>query len=79
MWSVTAYDWNATSSQQIVDKVTRQVDGRSRQQGEIVLLHDGGHLEFGIDRHCTVEGTRTLLQRYSPTKKFVSVTELAGT
>jgi peptidoglycan/xylan/chitin deacetylase (PgdA/CDA1 family) len=78
MWSVTAYDWNAQSSQQVVNKVIKQVEGRSRPQGEIVLLHDGGHLAFGADRHCTVEATRALLERYSSTKKFVSVVGLAG-
>ncbi len=78
MWSVTAYDWNAQSSQQIVKKVTKQVEGRSSPQGEIVLLHDGGHLNFGTDRQCTIEATRALLERYSSTKKFVSIAELAG-
>ncbi|MGE5323824.1 MAG: polysaccharide deacetylase family protein, partial [Actinomycetota bacterium] len=76
MWSVTGYDWNAKSSEGIVRKVVRQIDGRSRKQSEIVLLHDGGHIEFGADRHCTVEATRVLLEKYSPTKKFVSITEL---
>jgi peptidoglycan/xylan/chitin deacetylase (PgdA/CDA1 family) len=78
MWSITGYDWNAESSQQIVEKVTKQFEARSRPQGEIVLLHDGGHLEFGTDRHFTIEATRALLERYGSTKKFVSVANLAG-
>ena len=77
MWSVSSYDWNATSSQQIVEKITRQVEGRSRRQSEIILLHDGGHVEFGTDRRYTIEATRMLLERYSRTKKFVSIAELA--
>lgn len=77
MWSVTGFDWSATSSQQIVKKVIGQVDGRSRKQSEIVLLHDGSHRAFGTDRHFTVEATRALLDRYSALgKKFVSVAEL---
>ena len=76
MWSVTGYDWSAKSSHDIVDKVVRQVDGRSRKQGEIILLHDGGHLQFGADRHCTIEATRVLLERYSAAKKFVSIADL---
>jgi peptidoglycan/xylan/chitin deacetylase (PgdA/CDA1 family) len=76
MWSVTGYDWNAGSGQSIMNKVVKQVEGRSRKQGEVVLLHDGGHLAFGADRHFTIEATRMLLRKYSGAKKFVSIPEL---
>jgi peptidoglycan/xylan/chitin deacetylase (PgdA/CDA1 family) len=76
MWSVTGYDWSAKSAAEIVRKVSGQVDSRRKAQGEIVLLHDGGHLAFGTDRGYTVEATRVLLQRYSA-RKFVSATQLA--
>jgi peptidoglycan/xylan/chitin deacetylase (PgdA/CDA1 family) len=49
MWSVTGYDWSARSADEIVEKVSRQVDSRPKAQGEIVLLHDGGHVAFGTD------------------------------
>jgi hypothetical protein len=73
---VTGYDWSARSAEEIVEKVGRQVDSRHKPQGEIVLLHDGGHLAFGTDRRFTVEATRKLLERYSA-KKFVSVSGLS--
>jgi peptidoglycan-N-acetylglucosamine deacetylase len=77
MWSVTGYDWNAKSAEDIVGKVTGQVDSRRRRQGEIVLLHDGSHLGFGTDRSRTVEATRILLEKYSAQgKRFVSIPEL---
>lgn len=77
MWSVTSYDWSAKSSEAIVQKVVSQVDSRRRRQGEIVLLHDGGHLGFGTDRSYTVAATRVLLEKYSAEgKKFVSVLEM---
>src|SRR5215472_9432932 len=80
MWSVTSYDWSAKSSQAIVQKVVSRVDSRRRSRGEIVLLHDGGHLGFGADRSHTVAATRVLLEKYSAEgKKFVSVQELTGT
>jgi len=75
MWSVTGYDWSAKSAAEILGKVNRQVDSRQKAQGEIVLLHDGGHLAFGTDRSYTVEATRMLLQRYSA-KKFVTASHL---
>jgi peptidoglycan/xylan/chitin deacetylase (PgdA/CDA1 family) len=77
MWSVTAYDWSAKSPASIVEKVAHQVDSQRRSCGEVVLLHDGGHLAFGTDRSHTVEATRMLLERYSG-KKFVSISQLAA-
>lgn len=76
MWSVSGSDWKAKSADEIVATVVRQVQFRTRRQSEIVLLHDGAHESFGMDRHFTVEATRALLERYSPSKKFVSISEL---
>jgi peptidoglycan-N-acetylglucosamine deacetylase len=76
MWSVTGFDWNAKSADQIVTTVVRQIEGRKRSQSEIVLLHDGSHRGFGTDRRFTVEATRALLNRYSASKKFVTIAEL---
>jgi len=76
MWSVTGYDWSAESSRAIINKVVKQVEGRSRKRGEIILLHDGSHLSFGADRHFTIEATRILLKKYSDEKRFVSISEL---
>jgi len=72
MWSVTGYDWSATSSRQIVDKVTRQVRG-----GDVILLHDGGHLRMGTDRSLTVQATDELIRRYKEDGfEFVTVSEM---
>lgn len=77
MWSVTAYDWNAKSSDAVFGHVLRQVSSRKRPRGEIILLHDGGHLAFAADRAHTVEAVRRMLEKYSAeNRKFVSVPEL---
>jgi peptidoglycan/xylan/chitin deacetylase (PgdA/CDA1 family) len=75
MWSVSGHDWSAKSAAAIAEKVTRLVDARRKTQGEIVLLHDGGHLAFGADRGFTVEAARMLLERYTA-KRFVTVSAL---
>jgi peptidoglycan/xylan/chitin deacetylase (PgdA/CDA1 family) len=75
MWSVTAYDWSAKSAEAIVGKVTQQVDSRRKPQSEVVLLHDGGHQAFGMDRSFTIEATRLLLERYDK-KQFVTISGL---
>ena len=73
MWSITGYDWNAQSPESILNKVTPSLKSN---RGEIVLLHDGGHLAFGADRVHTVEATLRLLER-NPGRRFVSVSELS--
>lgn len=72
MWNVTGYDWNATTAEQIERNVTRQVRG-----GSVILLHDGGHREFGADRSYTVTATDRLISRYkSEGYEFVTIPEM---
>jgi peptidoglycan/xylan/chitin deacetylase (PgdA/CDA1 family) len=59
LWRATGWDWSATSSDQIVRKLVRQVRG-----GEVILLHDGGHQRMGTDRSHTVAATDEFLRRY---------------
>ena len=72
MWNVTGYDWNAPSAEHIERKVTSQVRG-----GDVVLLHDGGHREFGADRSYTLTATDRLISRYkSEGYEFVTIPEM---
>jgi peptidoglycan/xylan/chitin deacetylase (PgdA/CDA1 family) len=59
MWSVTGYDWRAKSPNEVEYKVSKQIRG-----GDVILLHDGGHRNFGTDRSYTVQATDRLLARY---------------
>ena len=72
MWNVTGYDWNAPSAGHIERKVTSQVRG-----GDVILLHDGGHRDFGADRSFTVTATDRLISRYKAEgHEFVTVPEM---
>lgn len=72
MWNVTGYDWTPPSANYIEHKVARRIRG-----GDVVLLHDGGHLRFGEDRSNTVKAVQSLLLRFdSEGRKCVSVPEL---
>jgi peptidoglycan-N-acetylglucosamine deacetylase len=59
MWNITGYDWSAPPATVIEQKVSRRIGG-----GNVILLHDGGHLEMGADRSQTVIATDHLLTRY---------------
>ncbi|HWY19674.1 MAG TPA: polysaccharide deacetylase family protein [Candidatus Acidoferrum sp.] len=59
MWNVTGYDWNAPPAEVIERKVAKQIRG-----GDVVLLHDGGHKQMGVDRSQTVIATDRLIARY---------------
>jgi peptidoglycan/xylan/chitin deacetylase (PgdA/CDA1 family) len=75
MWNVTGYDWDAQSADDVERKVIRKVRG-----GNVILLHDGGHKEFGADRSRTVEASNRLISRYkSEGYEFVTVPEMMGT
>ena len=72
MWNVTGYDWNAPSAAHIEHKVTSQIRG-----GDVILLHDGGHRDFGADRSFTVTATDRLIARYKAEgHEFVTVPKM---
>ena len=72
MWSVTGYDWNAKST----DAIERTVAPRIRG-GDVILLHDGGHLEFGTDRSFTVQATERLISRFHDEGyEFVTISQM---
>src|SRR3954467_4527556 len=59
MWSVTCYDWKPTPAERVERNAARQISG-----GEIILLHDGGHVAFGADRAHTIAATERIIARY---------------
>jgi peptidoglycan/xylan/chitin deacetylase (PgdA/CDA1 family) len=58
MWSITGYDWNANPADKIAAHVVRRAHG-----GDVILMHDGGHLACGADRKHTVMATERIIQR----------------
>lgn len=72
MWNVTGYDWNAPSAEYIERKVTNRICG-----GDVILLHDGGHLQMGADRSHTVTATDRLIGRYKAEGyEFLTIPEM---
>jgi peptidoglycan/xylan/chitin deacetylase (PgdA/CDA1 family) len=72
MWSVTSYDWKATTPERIEQHVKRQLRG-----GDVILLHDGGHVEMGVDRSHTVAATDRLITKYKAEGyEFVTIPDM---
>ncbi len=72
MWSVSGWDWNAKSPEQIERTVRRQVRG-----GDVILLHDGGHQRMGVDRSHSVQAAELIIRRYlDEGYTFVTVPEM---
>ena len=74
MWNVTSYDWQVPPAEKIVKTCVRQMRG-----GDVILMHDGSHDNFGADRAQTVLATEMLLERYQAQGyEFVTVPEMMG-
>jgi peptidoglycan/xylan/chitin deacetylase (PgdA/CDA1 family) len=72
MWNVTGYDWNAQSAGDIQHKVARRVRG-----GNVILLHDGGHKQFGVDRSRSVVASDKIISKYkSEGYEFVTIPQM---
>lgn len=59
MWSVWCFDWKATTADRVEAHAIKGITG-----GDVILLHDGGHKQFGTDRSATVEATERIIRRY---------------
>ena len=74
MWNVAGVDWKGESAEYIARRVAKGIQG-----GDVILLHDGGHLGMGADRGQTVLATDALITRYKKKGfEFVTVPEMMG-
>lgn len=72
LWSISGRDWEAGSAAHIENKILRTLDG-----GDVILLHDGGHRQLGVDRGFTVSAVDTLIARCRGQGfQFVTVPEM---
>ncbi|HVP52468.1 MAG TPA: polysaccharide deacetylase family protein [Terriglobales bacterium] len=72
MWTVSSNDWRIYTADAIERRVAERIRG-----GDVILMHDGGHVRMGADRARTVEATDRLIRRCKDQGyQFVSVTEM---
>jgi peptidoglycan/xylan/chitin deacetylase (PgdA/CDA1 family) len=75
-WNIIGNDWNAPTAEAITTRVTRLM-ARLENRGFAInlCLHDGSHREPQADRTRTVAATAEILERYSRTRRFVTLDE----
>ena len=75
MWNVSGQDWKGYSADEIKQRIRRQLRG-----GDVILLHDGSHIEMGVDRSQTILATDLLiLDAKSEGFEFVTIREMMNT
>lgn len=76
MWSVTCWDWTRRVTTDRIERHAR----RQTKGGDVILLHDGdGDHGIDADRHCSVEATDRIIERYGRQGfEFVTIPELVA-
>src|SRR5437867_2003550 len=75
MWNVSAQDWKGYSADEIKQRIRRQLRG-----GDVILLHDGSHIDMGVDRSQTILATDLLIpEAKSEGFEFVTIPEMMKT
>ena len=74
MWNITSWDWKTPPAAKIVQTCVRQMRG-----GDVILMHDGGHLAMGADRWQTVIATHLLIESWRQKGyDFVTIPDMMG-
>lgn len=73
-WNAMTTDWSEPSAEVIAQNLTRKID-RIQRRGYAanIVLHDGSHHGLNADRNPSVAAAAQLLERYTPTHKFVTL------
>src|SRR5437667_8364694 len=75
MWNVSGQDWKGYSADEIKQRIRRQLRG-----GDVILLHDGSHIDMGVDRSQLILRTDPLLfDAKSEGFEFVTIREMMNT
>ncbi len=74
LWSITCFDWRRTTT---ADKIIRRA--MRAKGGDVILLHDGSHLDPAYDRSASVAATEAVLERLGDEGyRFVTAPELVA-
>jgi peptidoglycan-N-acetylglucosamine deacetylase len=73
-WNAMTSDWSEPSADRIVGELTKKIGQLGRRgRAANIVLHDGGHLEQGVNRGPSVNAAEMLVARFKRTHRFVRV------
>lgn len=73
-WNAMTNDWAEPSADKISATLGRKIDALERRgHAANIVLHDGGHLQLGINREPSITAAAQLLDRYARTHRFVTL------
>ena len=73
-WNAMTSDWSEPSADRIAGQLVEKIDRLVRRgRAANIVLHDGGHLEQGVDRGASVAAAGMLVERFIGTHRFVRV------
>jgi peptidoglycan/xylan/chitin deacetylase (PgdA/CDA1 family) len=74
LWNAMTSDWSEPSAERITERLTAKIDRLARRgRAANIVLHDGGHLDWGAYREPSLTAAGALAARYKPTHRFVTV------
>ena len=75
-WNAIGNDWKGKPTEYIVERVSRLIQSnQAKGLATNAVLHEGSHISLEADRSRSVEATETLINRYTPTHRFVTLNE----
>jgi peptidoglycan/xylan/chitin deacetylase (PgdA/CDA1 family) len=73
-WNAIGNDWKDLSAEAIATRVMGLIEKNSKRGNATnLVLHDGGSTTLEADRSRTVAATAAILERYSGTRRFVTL------
>lgn len=74
LWNAMTNDWAEPVAERIAERLVGKVDSaHGSGHAANIVLHDGGHLQLGVDRGPSVHAAKMLLERYAGAKQFVPI------
>jgi peptidoglycan/xylan/chitin deacetylase (PgdA/CDA1 family) len=73
LWNAMTSDWSEPSAERIAARLAEKIDRLTRRgRAANIVLHDGGHLDWGAYREPSVTAAGMLAERYRQTHRFVT-------
>jgi len=79
LWNAITNDWSDPLADRIAQRLMSKIDRFERNgRATNIVLHDGGHLQLGVNRGPSVAAAGQIVARYGVNHRFVTLDAWAG-